>query len=646
MADIVREILARPIQLADRLGKAAEDAHSFKQECAEIRAKADSLASLLRQVARASGDLYERPARRIADDAEVALRRALILVLKCQARNSLVRRVFTMMIPVAAVAFREALAQLENSVGDVSWLLRVSVSVSDRDDKDHLGLPPIASNEPILCLIWEQIAILHAGVPEDCSEAAATLVSLARDNDRYGKLIVEEGGVPPLLKLAKEGGAAKGLEYAARAIGVLGRAHENVERIMKAGVGPVFAQVLREGRHMKARAAVAWAISELATNHPKCREHLVQSNIVQLLVNHLAFETVREHHKYAVLKKTKVYSIHSVVMTNGDDNTGKNGNIASIHGEHGEKSPMTGPMARLVVLNGTPGHTDSVVKSSQYELLPYNHHHQQHITIVSGSVDEREFEDPVTKAEMKAMAALALCQLAKGNARICRMITESKGLLCFAVLLENAQGDVRSYSAQALMEITAVAEHHSELRHSAFKPTSPAAKAVVEQLMMVIEKADSDVLIPCIRAIGSLARTFRATETRIIGLLVKLLDGEDRDTRVKAEAAITLGKFACTANFLHVNHCQAIVASGGLRHLTQLVHTGDHPIQIPALVLLCYVAIHVPDSETLAQEDAFTVIEWSTKQAHLINDPAIKALLPKAQSQLELYQSRSSRRFH
>ncbi|KAK1301463.1 hypothetical protein QJS10_CPB12g01420 [Acorus calamus] len=45
-----------------------------------------------------------------------------------------------------------------NSISNVSWLLHVSAS---NDDDDYLSLTPhpIATNEPILCLIWESIAI-------------------------------------------------------------------------------------------------------------------------------------------------------------------------------------------------------------------------------------------------------------------------------------------------------------------------------------------------------------------------------------------------------------------------------------------------------------------------------------------------------
>ncbi|MCI68802.1 armadillo repeat only protein, partial [Trifolium medium] len=55
---------------------------------------------------------------------------------------------------------------------------------------------------------------------EDRSEAAACLVSLALQSDRYGKIIIGEGGVGPLLKLMKEGNI-EGQKNAARAIGLL-----------------------------------------------------------------------------------------------------------------------------------------------------------------------------------------------------------------------------------------------------------------------------------------------------------------------------------------------------------------------------------------------------------------------------------------
>ncbi|XP_062105163.1 uncharacterized protein LOC133816840 [Humulus lupulus] len=667
MAAIVKEILARPIQLADQVTKAADDAHSFKQDCMELKTKTEKLAALLRQAARASNDLYERPTRRIIDDTEQVLDKALTLVIKCRA-NGIMKRVFTI---IPAAAFRKTSTQLENSIGDVSWLLRVSASACDRDD-EYLGLPPIAANEPILCLIWEQIAILYTGSLEERSDAAASLVSLARDNDRYGKLIIEEGGVAPLLKLAKEG-RMEGQENAARAIGLLGRDPESVEHIVNAGVCNVFAKILKEG-HMKVQVVVAWAVSELAGNHSKCQDHFAQNNAIRLLVSHLAFETIQEHSKYTIATKQQM-SIHSVLMASNNNNQEANPNPNSNKKETDEETGhMSHPMG-----NQTPSQMHNVVtntlamrsngnstpnqpKQQPPPMPPHNshshqgkgsqnsgnakqqHHHNTPVSLAGASIKGREFEDPATKAEMKAMAARALWQLSKGNVVVCRSITESRALLCFAVLLEKGPEDVQSYSAMALMEITAVAEQNSDLRRSAFKPTSPAAKAVVEQLLKIIEKADSELLTPCIKAIGNLARTFRATETRIIGPLVKLLD--ERDPETTMEAVIALNKFACTDNFLHVNHCKAIIDGGGTKHLIQLVYFGEQMIQIPALILLCFIALHVPDSEVLAQEEVLIVLEWSTKQGHLIEEPAMEALLPEAKSRLELYQSRGSRGFH
>ncbi|KAH0908770.1 hypothetical protein HID58_032091 [Brassica napus] len=71
--------------------------------------------------------------------------------------------------------FRKMSAQLKNSISDVSWLLCVSAPVGDHGDAGYLGLPPIAANEPIICLIWEHIALLHTGPLEDRSNAATSL---------------------------------------------------------------------------------------------------------------------------------------------------------------------------------------------------------------------------------------------------------------------------------------------------------------------------------------------------------------------------------------------------------------------------------------------------------------------------------------
>ncbi|KAK4733340.1 hypothetical protein R3W88_007601 [Solanum pinnatisectum] len=662
MADIVKQILAKPIQLADQVTKVADEANSFKQDCADIKSKTEKLTALLRQAARASNDLYQRPTKRIIEDTEQVLEKALSIVSKCRA-NGLVKRVFTI---IPAAAFRKMTSLLENSIGDVSWLLRVSASANERGD-EYLGLPPIAANEPILCLIWEQIAILYTGSLDERSDAAASLVSLAQDNDRYGKLIIEEGGVGPLLKLLKEG-KLEGQGNAAKAIGLLGRDPESVEHMVHAGVCSVFAKILKEGP-MKVQSVVAWAVAELVSHYPKCQDLFQQHNIVRLLVSHLAFETVQEHIKYAIVSKAT--SIHAVVLaSNNNSNVNKaNEDDGKIHVPHPLGNNKSNKMHNVITttmsmkgLTNTPQENlvngvnqtlnqlskingnSNVMKQNHVNHLQHQHQHQNSVCSTGASNKGRENEDPATKAYMKAMAARALWKLAKGNSSICRSITESRALLCFAVLLDKGTDDVKYNSSMSIMEITAVAEQDADLRRSAFKPNTTACKAVVDQLLRIIEKGDSDLLIPCINAIGNLARTFRATETRIISPLVKLLD--EREPLISKEAALALTKFACSDNYLHKDHSKAIINAGGTKHLIQLVYFGEQKVQSPALLLLCYIALHVPDSEALAQAEVLTVLEWASKHAYLSQHEKVERLLQEANSRLELYQSRGSRGFH
>ncbi|KAJ0240750.1 ARO3 [Hirschfeldia incana] len=660
MDDLAKQILTRPIQLADQVVKAGGEASINKQECAEIKSKTEKLAALLRQAARASSDLYERPTRRIIDDTENVLQKALTMVQRCR-DDGYIMRLFNI---IPAAAFRKMISQLENSVGDVSWLLRVSTPAGNDDDEGvgYLGLPPIAANEPILCLIWEQIAVLMTGSPDDKADAAASLASLAKDNPRHVKLIIEEGGVNPLLKLVKEG-KIDGQENAARTIGLLGRDPESVEQMIQAGVCSVLANILKEGS-MRVQAVVAWAVSELVDgNHAKCQELFAQNNVIRLLVSHLAFETVQEHSKYAVVAGRATSMHHAVLMAS------KTSSLPALREEDGdnEMNPLPNQMHSIIKTTMAMTSVKSVVgdddkpppspgkpPEKSYSLSsqsggvvhkPFSSaaHQSRNASVTRG----RELEDPATKAYMKAMAARALWKLAVGNATICRVITESRALLCFAVLLENGDEETRYNTAMAIMEITAVAEENADLRRSAFRRTSPACKAVVDQLFRIVENADagSDLLIPCVRSIGNLARTFKSAETHMIVPLVKLLD--DGEPELAAEVAVALAKFATGDNFLGKEHSRTIIDAGGSKLLVQLAYFGENGAQIPALVLLSYVAMNVPDSEQLAKDEVLTVLEWASKQANVTTEEEdMEHLLYEAKSRLELYQSRGARGFH
>lgn len=632
MAERVKQMLASPIQLADEVSKTAEEAHSFKQECLEVKRHTDRLAGLLRQAARASGGLYERPTGRITEEINQVLGKALVLVTKCR-RNAVLKRVFTI---TSAAAFRKMIFLLDSSIGDVTWLLNVSASGEER--ADHLGLPPIATNDPMLGLIWEQIARLHTGSsPEEKADAAASLVSLAQDNERNGKLIVEEGGIGPLLKLIKEG-TVEGQEAAAKAIGKLGKDPERVRQIIQEGVCSVFAKVLKDGGPMKVQSMVAWALSELVSNDPDSQEHFAQSGIIRSLVGHLAFETVPDHSKYTI--GAKAMNMHSVVNLAAKDN-----NRHTQTQPQSELQPQPQPQPLLLHNNSdnsdspNPQHDRSTKYATRRDIgMP---------SLTGMNLKGKEAEDPSVKASMKAEAARALWKLAKNNIKTCKSITESKALLCFAILLEKGKGEVQYNSAMAMMEIAAVAEEYPDLRRSAFKTNSPAAKALVDQLLRIIQEDDtteSQLLIPCIKSIGCLARTFPARETRLILPLVKHLD--HRELSVSGEAATALSKFACRENYLHMEHSKAIIESSSAPHLVQLVYFGEGMAQVPALILLCYLALHVGDSEALAKAEALSALEWASKQVPLIQNPDLESLLPEAKSRLELYQSRGYHRFH
>ncbi|EAZ07900.1 hypothetical protein OsI_30155 [Oryza sativa Indica Group] len=611
--DDLKAILARPIQLAEQVIKWAEEAQTCRQECLDLKAKAAALLD------------------------------------RCRG-HGLIRRVFTI---IPAGSFKKTSNQLDNSLGDLSWILRVSnYSNADDLDDDHIGLPPIAQNEPILFLIWEQIAVLYTGNPEARADAAASIVSLARDNDRYGRLIIEEDGVPPLLRLIKEG-SSEGQETAALAIGLLGRDPECVELMVLAGVCTAFAKILKDAP-MKVQGMVAWAVSELATNHPKCQDAFLQSNVIRLLVSHLAFETVQEHSKYAVASKM---SIHTVLMdkkNNGSTSSSHHHDALDAVDHAAATTTTTTAMAAKPTGGGAASSSGAgagsagtgTTSSSSVSVGGTVAGTKQHNASLSGtSTKAREFEDPETKAYLKANAAKALWQLAMGNAAVCKNITESRALLCLSVLLEKGVDDVRYNSAMALMEICLVAEQNADLRRSAFKPTSPAARAVVDQLLRVVHKADYDeLLIPCIISLGCLSRTFRATETRIIGPLVNLLD--EREADVSREAAVALTKFACTENYLHVDHSKAIIHHGGAKHLVQLVYFAEQAVQIAALLLVCYIAHNVPDNEELAQAEILTLLEWASKQAAMVQDPLIENLLLEAKIRMELYQSRGAKGYY
>ena len=74
-----------------------------------------------------------------------------MLVTKCKC-NAVLKTVFTI---TSAAVFKKMIFLLEKSIEDVTCLL--NVSASGEEQANNLGFPPIATNDPMLGLIWEQM---------------------------------------------------------------------------------------------------------------------------------------------------------------------------------------------------------------------------------------------------------------------------------------------------------------------------------------------------------------------------------------------------------------------------------------------------------------------------------------------------------
>ncbi|KAK3223430.1 hypothetical protein Dsin_010455 [Dipteronia sinensis] len=588
----IEDELSYPILLAERVRAAVDDADSFKTECGEVKKQVDWLSQSLRTVVRlttSAQSVYERPVRRVISEVSKNLERAIILVRKCKRRNIL-RRVVNI---VSAADFRKLSNLLDASVGDMRWLLNI---FETENGGAGIVLPPIASNDPILSWIWSYIAMIHMGSLNDRIEAANALASLATDH-RNKKIIVEEGGIPPLLKLLKEAASPEAQMAAATCLYNVANDQERVSVIVSELGVPIIVNVLGDSM-MKVQIQMASLVARMAEYDPLARDDFARENVIRPLVTLLSFEDtlVEDDHHGANSGKQ---SIHSIVQIN----------------KQLEKNSSSGG-----------------VKSYR----PYMNLYSESSTSSSRSGQNRrgrENEKPETKAKLKITCALALWMLARGSVSNSRRITETKGLLCLAKLVEKEDGDLQLNCLMTIMEITAAAEFNADLRRAAFKTNSPAAKAVVDQLLRLIKDLDDPTLqIAAIKSIGSLARTFPARETRVIGPLVDQLS--NRNAEVATEAAVALQKFACSENFLCMEHSKAIIEFNGVRPLMRLLR-GNDQTQLQGLVLLCYLAIHAGNSEALEQARVLTALEGADRT--VVAHPELKELVLKATNHLALY---------
>lgn len=657
----MENLLTVPFQLTDTLRKVSRQAGSYRVECAELNSKSERLTKLLRAIAHLDGStgrpLYIRPLRRMLQELEKSLSKALILVGKCS-RNKLIKRVITI---TSTHDFKRVSTFLENSIADITWFLTISASGENRAQGVG-GMPPIASVEPLLGYCWEHIALLHRGTEEEREVAAVNLRAFGQINERFIKLMVEEEAIVPLLKVLQDG-TVTAREAAARSLGDMAKDAEVVKQMIEHGLASVFVKVLH-GASMSVQAAVAWALAETLDVDPEQQNLFLEQGVVRPLVALLG-ESLQEE---TAPKAEPPITMNSLMSSMAP------GKVSVQSSSQQKRHQLVSRVPKLSNIPAPQGprynaaESKPPIRPSLSPLKPSNHvqvgratygaaermngrntpgrHMENSRGLTQRELNRRgrENADPELKAELRAEVARALRMLAKGNSRTCKSITETKALLCFATLMKKARGDVQLNSTMAVMAIAAVAESDVDLRRAAFKMSNPAAKAVVDQLLRLVEEGSFELKVACIKAIGFLSRTFPARETtRVVKPLVNQLEFSEDAT--SEAAVIALIKLVCEENFLHKEHSRAIMEASAAPQLVQLIFSGRGELQLAAVTLMCYLALHGGESAALAKAEplpplknfARNMSEGFAKNPHL---HSLEKLLHHAINHLEIYHGR------
>ncbi|KAG8372463.1 hypothetical protein BUALT_Bualt12G0068800 [Buddleja alternifolia] len=93
---------------------------------------------------------------------------------------------------------------------------------------------------------------------------------------------------------------------------------------------------------------------------------------------------------------------------------------------------------------------------------------------------EMAAESPMVKLRLKISCATTLWELARGSLQNIRKITETKASLVLAKIIEKETKELQINCLMPVMELAAVAECNPDLKRIAFKPNSPAPKAILD----------------------------------------------------------------------------------------------------------------------------------------------------------------------
>lgn len=233
----------------------------------------------------------------------------------------------------------------------------------------------------------------------------------------------------------------------------------------------------------------AWALSEFCDKDVESQNECAALGGIRLVVFLLAHDTIEDPSKLA-----KVVSIHTVVQSTMA--SPKAGSVGNSDKQSDRVMALKPTDQKALSPTAKPKGVPLELRSSSNTWAAENIRRNSFpSSLQTMSRNSRDSEDPETKAKLKAEAARALWKLAKGNVKNSESITNTRALLCFAKLIETGEGAVQFNSVMAVMEIAAAAEINPALRRAAFRTSSPPAKAVVEQLLRVIEAGEPELQV-------------------------------------------------------------------------------------------------------------------------------------------------------
>ncbi|KAI5067114.1 hypothetical protein GOP47_0017642 [Adiantum capillus-veneris] len=570
-------LFRQPLRLVEDIKFAAPEVDVYQQECRELCGHVDTLASCLRTAVRMvrqdNPRFCEHPTRRIVDETSSILEHCCFLIRKCR-KGGLLRRLVTI---TTATEFRKAKSSLDDAIANVNWLLN---SVTDEEAVSVIGMPPITSTFPNLSFVWTLLSKLQGGSQELREAAAIDLALMASASEQNGQFIIEEGGVPLIIK-ALHDGTLQCKVMAATALRNLAINQARVHNLVQQGVIPACVHVLEQGAR-QAQVKVIWAFAEMIIQDRETQIILGNTKAIMHLVA-LMLETMNDNNRSLKVAPLEVLVNGSSLreVTNSED---KGSSDAS------SSDNQTGDTVEGLHCNANTSEAPHDLYGSSH--VPYK--------------EKAEMDELTTDLQLQVTRALWL--LSASNLDNSRKIAQTRAMLGLAKLVELAHGEVQKNAVMTIMELAAVAEGNTDFRKFAFKLTSPAARATVDQLHRIIldNSVDPQLQVCCIRAVGSLAKAFSLKGNKMIKALVLQLSNVDKQrSPVVVEAVNALLKFTDKENFLCQKHSVAILEVPGLPFLVQMVALDtEKSVQFPAIRLLAQLALHVGQTKGEAFQEA------------------------------------------